>query len=79
MVPAFILNFVASPSLLSILGARLLFNMKEAGEKGLNQGTSCGAKSTMSDIDFAVPLQVTTSELEGKLEEPEVIELSEMH
>jgi len=45
-----------NPAFLSILGARLLFNMKEAGEKGLNQGTSCPTlTSTVSEIDFAAP------------------------
>ena len=52
----FILGVIANPPLLSILGARLLFNMKEAGAKGLNEGTSCGSKSTISNIKFGVPL-----------------------
>ena len=56
----FILNLVGNPSFLSILGARLLFNMKEAGEKGLNQGTSCGSNSTISEIDFADAAQART-------------------
>jgi len=60
----FDLSFVASavfdvagnPPFLSILGAHLLFNMKEAGEKGLNQGTSCPTPtSTVSEINFAAP------------------------
>ena len=51
----YILIVLANPPLLSILGARLLFNMKEAGAKGLNEGTSCGQKSTISDIEFAAP------------------------
>ena len=50
-----ILTVLDNPSLLSILGTRLLFNMKEAGAKGLNEGTSCGQKSTISDIEFAAP------------------------
>ena len=50
-----ILTVLDNPSLLSILGTRLLFNMKEAGAKGLNEGTSCGLKSTISDIEFAAP------------------------
>ena len=51
----YVLNVLGNPPLLSILGARLLFNMKEAGAKGLNEGTSCGQKSTISDIEFAAP------------------------
>ena len=47
-----ILSMVGSPAFLSVLGTRLLFNMKEAGVKGLNQGTSCDTRSTMSDIHF---------------------------
>lgn len=50
-----------SPVLLSILGAHIFFNMKELGEKGLNQGTSCGMGSIASRIDFVVPA-VTTVE-----------------
>lgn len=50
---AAVLNSVGNPALLSLLGARLLFNMKEAGAKGLNQGTSCGSRSTVSAIGFA--------------------------
>ena len=51
----YILAVLANPSLLSVLGARLLFNMKEAGAKGFNEGTSCSSKSTISDIDFGAP------------------------
>ena len=54
---AYVLNMLGNPPLLSILGARLLFNMKEAGAKGLNEGTSCGSKSTISDIEFGAPLE----------------------
>ena len=53
MVLENILDFVGNTAFFSILGAHLLFNMKEAGEKGLNQGTNCGTKSTVSNIDFA--------------------------
>ena len=47
-----VLEVIGNPASLSIIGAQLLFNMKEAGEKGLNAGTSCNSK-TVSDIDFA--------------------------
>ena len=46
------LGVLANSSLLSILGARLLFNMKEAGDRGVNAGTNCELK-TLSNIDFA--------------------------
>lgn len=48
-----ILVIIGNTSLLSLVGSRLLFNMKEAGERGLNQGTSCSSRSTASSIDFA--------------------------
>ena len=56
------LEALANPSLLSILGSRLLFNMKEAGAKGLNEGTSCGSKSTISDIEFGAPPEAAASQ-----------------
>lgn len=55
-----IFSAAGSLPLLSLLGARLLFNMKEAGEKGLNQGTSCRKKSTSSEINFIEPAHPTT-------------------
>ena len=39
---------------LCILGSRMLFNLKEAGERGQNEGTSYNASSrTVSDMEFA--------------------------
>lgn len=35
-----LLESLGSPSLLCVLGSIVLFNLKEAGEQGLNQGTS---------------------------------------
>ena len=58
----YVLLVLTNSSLLSILGARLLFNMKEAGAKGLNEGTGCGSKSTISDIDFGAPPEATASQ-----------------
>ena len=58
----YILGMLANPSLLSILGSRLLFNMKEAGAKGLNEGTSCGSKSTISNIEFGAPPEAAVSQ-----------------
>ena len=73
----YILSGLANPPLLSIIGARLLFNMKEAGEKGLNEGTSCGSKSTVSEIDFADAPQVTTEYSQDGTAQDEAIEMVE--
>ena len=72
------LEVLANPPLLSILGARLLFNMKEAGAKGLNEGTSCGSKSTISDIDFGAPPKATTSQSQDEEMEAGVAEIVEI-
>ena len=46
---------VGNTSILSSLGARLLINMKEAGEKGLNERMStCISRYTISKMDFAL-------------------------
>ena len=67
------INFAGSPALLSVLGTYLLFNIKEAGEKGLNQGTSCVLTSA---INFAAPLRVVTmSESQDKMGESEIFVL----
>ena len=69
---------LANPSLLSILGARLLFNMKEAGAKGLNEGTSCGSKSTISDIDFSAPPETAASQSNDEATEAGIAEIEEI-
>ena len=71
------LEVLSNPPLLSILGARLLFNMKEAGAKGLNEGTSCGSKSTISDIDFDAPPEATASQSHEAME-VEIPEIEEI-
>ena len=48
-------DLVGSRSILSILGAHLLLNVKEAGENGVYLGASFGSKSTLSDIVFEAP------------------------
>ena len=58
------LSVIGRPALLSLLGSRLLFNMKEAGAKGLNGGTGFGWNSTMTGIDFAGPSSTITDESE---------------
>ena len=74
-----IFDIAGNTSFLSILGAHLLFNMKEAGERGLNQGTSCGSKSTMSNIDFAMPPEAATSDSRAGMAGIEIIGLEEIY
>ena len=62
LVVSAILSFAGNPAFLSVLGAHLLFNMKEAGAKGLNQGTNYGSRVIVSDIDFAAAPPVATTE-----------------
>ncbi len=45
-------RIMGSPSLLVILGARLLVHLKEAGEKGFNGGTSYRVRKALSAIEF---------------------------
>ena len=73
----YILAVLGDPPLLSTLGARLLFNMKEAGAKGLNEGTSCGSKSTISDIEFDAPPEAAASQSHDEATEGEIIEIEE--
>lgn len=47
-----LLESLGSPSFLCVLGSTMLFNLKEAGEQGLNQGTSFRVKS-VSALEFA--------------------------
>lgn len=49
---AILLELLGSPSFLCILGSNMLFNLKEAGERGLNEGTSYRVKS-VSAMEFA--------------------------
>ena len=51
--------------------------MKEAGAKGLNEGTSCGSKSTISDIDFGAPPEAVAIQSHDEAAEAEVIEVEE--
>lgn len=44
--------YLANPVLLSIIGSRLLINMRQAVEHGVNAGTSC-QMSSMTAMDFA--------------------------
>ena len=72
---------LGNPVILSSVGARLLLNMKEAGEKGWNEGmgSSAGSKATVSRMDFVVPLaQVSAVSRVGGEEELGMIEEIEM-
>ena len=40
-----ILASLGNPAFLCVLGSRMLFNLKEAGERGQNEGTSYNATS----------------------------------
>ncbi|KAL5524850.1 hypothetical protein ACEPAF_9996 [Sanghuangporus sanghuang] len=56
VILADILSSLGNPSFLSLLGSRMLINLKEAGERGQNEGTNYKIPSmTLSDIDFAEP------------------------
>lgn len=56
IILADILSSLGNPSFLSLLGSRMLVNLKEAGERGQNEGTNYRPPTiTMSDIDFAIP------------------------
>ena len=52
VVSKVILGIIGSPSLLVVLGARLLVHLKEAGEKGANAGTSYRV-DTLSEMNFS--------------------------
>ncbi|KAL5521857.1 hypothetical protein ACEPAF_1701 [Sanghuangporus sanghuang] len=49
-----IIQQVANPVFLSVLGNRMLFNLKEAGKYGFNEGTNYRPKS-LSGIEFCEP------------------------
>lgn len=54
---AYIFAFIGKPAFLSILSARIMLEMKEAGSKGVRQftqGPMIGTDSTVSSIDFAL-------------------------
>lgn len=47
-----ILEALGDPTLLCVLGSRMLINLKEAGERGVNEGTSYKMTS-VSGIEFS--------------------------
>ena len=47
-----LLAVAGSPILLCVLRNHLLINLKEAGERGVNEGTNYRSR-TVSDIEFA--------------------------
>ena len=53
-----VLAVAGSPTLISILGSRMMFSLREAAEYGVNIGTSHWTlnltdRSTLTDMDFA--------------------------
>lgn len=57
------LSFAGNSSLLSLIGVRLLMNMRVAAERGLNQGTSCpqvslGQDSRRIELDSEVTVEM---------------------
>ena len=55
-VQVFLQN-IGNPSLLCILGSRMFFNLKEAGEAGINEGTDLGSHPSIIDsIHFDEPI-----------------------
>lgn len=51
-----VLASIGNPALLAILGSRMLFNLKEAAELGVNEGTNVRVTSrTISSMGFAEP------------------------
>lgn len=73
-----ILSLAGNPAFLSILGAHILFNMKEAGAKGLNQGTSCISKSTISNMDFAESHPTGANQFRDASAELDIVELEDV-
>lgn len=55
IVPSTIFGLTSDPIVLSVLGTRVLLNLKVEGEKSLQQGTSSSEKSTIMGIEFAAP------------------------
>ena len=62
---AILLNLIGSPAFLPLVGTRLLLNIKEAGAKGLHQGTSCILRTSISRIDFAAPHEAAAQRTEN--------------
>ncbi|KAL5512042.1 hypothetical protein ACEPAH_5261 [Sanghuangporus vaninii] len=48
-----LLDTLGSPAFLCILGSRMLFNLKEAAEKGVNGDTTLKTETRMSSVHFA--------------------------
>lgn len=69
------LSVLANPALLSILGSRLLFNIKEAAARGLNGGMGWGGKMTISDIEFGMPSETAASQPRDEATKAEITEI----
>lgn len=69
VVTGVVLGVTADPSILSVLGARVLLNLKAEGEKCV-QGTSIRERSTIIGIEFALPpLRDVDGSLDGAAED----------
>lgn len=73
-----ILTDIGSTPLLSLVGSRLLFNMKELGEKGLNQRTSCSSRSSAGSNDFVETPGGDGAAETSEIEEVELEEIREI-
>lgn len=57
-----IIDLLGNPTFLCILGSRMLFNLKEAGKLGVNEGTNY--RESISAIDFgAAEVEAEASEM----------------
>lgn len=76
MPAAVVVGSLGNVAILSSVGARLLLNMKEAGEKGLKVGTSSSAsRATISGIVFATsPSQPTANSHDEEVGRMEIVE-----
>lgn len=50
-----VLSVTGDSSILSVLGARVMLNLKIEGERSLQQGTNQPEKSTLLGIEFSPP------------------------
>ena len=51
-----VISSLGNPAFLCVLGSRMLFNLKEAGERGQNEGTSyIATPRIVSEMEFAEP------------------------
>lgn len=76
-----VFTVTTDPSILSILGARLMLNLKIEGKRNLQQGTNHRVKSTVLGIEFVAPSSDTDGSLGEAMTEmrrPEMVEMEEI-